>query len=700
MTIEEGTFFETHCMFVCDQITLRILDANENAVAKFGESREDLIDKKLTDLGTEFDLSDETYALNAQLKSSLDEVWQMRDKNGETHFVQFSTHLINYKGHPAKMVVAHDISEIITTNKISAKIMSSPIGFQNFPMAEIEWNKDLRILRWSSKAEELFGWTQEEAASNANLLKEFVYKDDLKFVQQELNETIQKKGKTASLVNRNLTKSGEVKFCEWYNTFMYNANGQVVSVYSIVIDVTERVEALERSKRSMQSYRDLFDSISDAIYLVNEQGEILGANKGLKGTFGYEPEEVIGKSYKILSAPGKFDEDRIYNIWNDKDKGSGKFEGWGKKKNGEVFPSEMLVNTGTYFAEKVLIIIERDISDRKLAEEELQKRERLFSELFNTSPLGIVLLNEHNEIAMMNKGFEEIFGYSMMEVEGLELDRIIIPEGYMADAIYLTETETVTEVVTQRLSKTGEPIDVIIYAIPIRVEGRMIAKYGIYVDITDRKRAEQQLISSLKEKEVLLAEIHHRVKNNLAVITGLLELQSYNTENQNARNILKESQMRINSIALVHEKLYQNENLSEIQIHVYIRELVQFIEQTMSVETVPVNISYDLDEVSLVITQAIPCGLLLNEVLTNSFKYAFVGRDQGSIKIEFKQKKDELIFRICDNGVGFSDMETSKKNSSLGMKLIRTLAKQINAKTNVSNNNGAMFEFRFKKEGE
>ena len=522
----------------------------------------------------------------------------------------------------------------------------------------------------------------------------------MEIVRQELNETIKTKSKNVSFVNRNVTKSGEVIYCEWYNSFLFDAKGNVVSVYSIVSDVTDRVEAMQRSKRSMQSYRDLFDSISDAIYLVNEAGDVLGSNAGMKLTFGYNPEDLIGKNYKMLSAPGKFDEDRLFNIWNDKGTGSGKFEGWGRKKNGEVFPTEMLVNTGTYFGEKVLIIIERDISERKQAEEELIKRERMFSELFNTSPLGIVLLNEHNEIAMMNKGFEKIFGFSKPEVEGLELDKLIIPDGHLADAIYLTETATVTEVVTQRMTKSKELVDVIIYAIPITIDERIIAKYGIYVDITDRKKAEQQLISSLREKEVLLAEIHHRVKNNLAVITGLLELQSYNTENQNARRILKESQMRINSIALVHEKLYQSEDLSRIQIQVYLKELVEFIQQTMSSDSVPVEISYDFDDISLIITQAIPCGLLLNEVLTNSFKHAFKGREQGNIKIEFKEEDGMLAFRICDDGVGFKDVEQLNENSSLGMKLIRTLAKQLEAETKFKHIGGAMFEFRFTKDGE
>lgn len=696
---QDETFFGSQCMFVCDQISLTILDVNDIALQKLGFEKEKVLGTKLTDLGVEIDLTQET-SLSPDVLESLDEVWKLKGKSGDHCHVQFSSHLINYKGKPAKLVVAHDIQTLFDHEKQTKKPVSTPVGFENFPMAEIEWNKDLKILRWSTKAEELFGWSQEEAISNKNLLREFVHPEDLSLVRQELNNTVTNQSRTNSIVNRNLTKSGKTIYCEWYNSFLFDDEGNIVSVYSLVVDISARVEAMERSRRSMQSYRDLFDSISDAIYLINDTGEILGANEGLRLTFGYQPKEVIGKHFKILSAPGKFDGDRLFNLRKKGKLGKrGKFEGWGRKVNGEVFPSEMLVNTGSYFGEDVLIIIERDISERKLAEEELQKREQLFSELFNMSPLGIVLLNEHSEIMMVNKGFEKIFEFTQDEIHGLELDKVIVPEEEFEHAKQLTATPNVSEEVCKRVTKSGELVDVIIYAVPILIDGKVIARYGIYVDITDRKQAEEQIMSSLKEKEVLLAEIHHRVKNNLAVITGLLELQSYNTENDNAKTILRESQMRIHSIALVHEKLYQNENLSEIQIHQYIQELAGNVEDTMGVESVPVEINYDLDDVSLVITQAIPCGLLLNEVLTNSYKHAFKGVEKGQIDINFKKLNDELTFSIKDNGVGIHHEDQEKIEKSLGMKLIRTLSKQLSASMDILNGEGTEFIFKFRKEG-
>ena len=692
----DASFFDAQPMFVCEQSTLKILDVNKAASKILGYKRKKFLKKRVIDFGEQKSVKDLQIHLEETTKNSIDKIWVFKAAEGESIYVQLSAHLINYKGRPAKLVIAHNISDIVGNKKKPNKLLSSQLSLNNFPLAEIEWDSSLNITRWSPKAEELFGYTEEEAISEDRLLEKFIHEDDAEFVKEKIRETYEKGQKDVSVINRNITKDGRVIYCEWYNSLLYNKNDDVVAMYSLVHDVTDREEALDNAKRSMLSYQDLFNSISDAIYLLDKDGIIIEANDGLESTFGYQKEEVVGNHTKVLAPPGKYDPDRIKEIRDNAFKGKpGKYEGWGRKKNGEIIPTEFLVNTGNYFGDEVLIVIERDISDRKESEEALKQREGLFSKLFNSSPIGIALLNEHHEVEMVNDGFEQLFGYRENELKGLELDKLIVPEKRHEFAISLTESAKVQEVTEKRVRKDGTILDVIIYAVPVVVDRSVVGIYGIYVDITDRRQAEESIRQSLKEKEMLLAEVHHRVKNNLAVITGLLELQSFSADNDHAKRILKDSQMRVNSIAMVHEKLYQTENFSEIDISQYFEELTEIIQKTMKKSDTEVKIELEIEPIKLPIIQAIPCGLLLNEIITNSFKHAFDGRDRGTINVSLTKDSENIHFRINDDGIGLPEKLESSIHSSLGMTLIKTLAKQLSSSFDFRTENGAIFEFEF-----
>jgi PAS domain S-box-containing protein len=553
-------------------------------------------------------------------------------------------------------------------------------------------------LRWSDKATELFGWEEEEVLNDHTFINDFVYEEDFDLVWGSFKKLVKEQQESFSLINRNVTKSGGVVYSEWYNSILYDQSGRVVSIYSLVANVTDRVIAFKESEKSMQSYRDLFDSMSEAIYLLDHENNILIANKGVKSTYGYEPEEVVTQNQSMLRAPGKFDANEMEIIREIAEhQKAQKMEVWSKKANGEVFLTEMLVNKGSYFGQNVLIIIERDISDRKFAEEELLRREKFFSELFNTTPLAITMLNAHNEVELVNKGFEDLFGYELEEIIGLEIDRIIVPEEEVEEAIQLSNSPLVEEKQVHRKTKAGDLRDVIVYSVPVMIDDKVEAKFGLYVDITDRERSEETVRKSLKEKELLLAEVHHRVKNNLAVISGLLELQSYAVDDLKVNHVLNDSRLRIQSIALVHEKLYQSENLSEIDVDPYIRELMQSLQKSFKSNTTDITINFQIDPINLIITQAIPCGLLINEIVTNAYKHAFKDRDQGIVEIKFTKEKELLILSIKDNGVGLDNMNYAKPGPSLGMKLIRTISKQLKAETEMKSGEGAEFIFRFEK---
>ena len=208
-----------------------------------------------------------------------------------------------------------------------------------------------------------------------------------------------------------------------------------------------------------------------------------------------------------------------------------------------------------------------------------------------------------------------------------------------------------------------------------------------------RKNAEERAIASLTQREILLSEIHHRVKNNLAVVNALMELQTFYLKDSKIIQILKESQNRIKSIALLHEKLYENKSLKEVDVALYINELIQFIQQSIS-RDMKVKIHTEIDEINLSMARAMPFGLMLNELITNSYKYAFYKRETGNIWITVKLTNDMCRLEYKDDGVGFNYEEV--KTKSLGLNLIESFCVQLDGKFAYKREiNEMIFEFTF-----
>jgi PAS domain S-box-containing protein len=228
-------------------------------------------------------------------------------------------------------------------------------------------------------------------------------------------------------------------------------------------------------------------------------------------------------------------------------------------------------------------------------------------------------------------------------------------------------------------------------------EGRVF----VASNITDQKIAEKRISDSLKEKEVLLSEIHHRVKNNLAVISGLLEMQIWNLSEEDVNiNPLKESQLRIQSIALVHELLYKSEDFSEVRLNDYVDKLLNGIAATHKQSGKSIQLKTALEPISITIQKAIPASLMLNELVVNAYKHAFNGQKEGSITIKLNRDSEFIRLTVLDNGQGLPEGFDPFTQTTLGMTLINTLVQQLDAEllfgSNGINGKGAVFTVRFK----
>ncbi len=201
---------------------------------------------------------------------------------------------------------------------------------------------------------------------------------------------------------------------------------------------------------------------------------------------------------------------------------------------------------------------------------------------------------------------------------------------------------------------------------------------------------------NLKENEILMAEIHHRVKNNLAVISGLLEMEGSKADDIHTERILKNSQLRIHSMATVHEMLYQSQSFNKLSFDDFVSKIAYSIQEVYAVESSRIRLKLDVSEVQLNVNQAVPCGLIINELLTNAFKHAYPDERTGVIKVSLREHGDKIYIRVKDNGTGISD--DLEKQESLGFTLIKILAKQIGAKINVNGENGTDIFLNFAKQ--
>jgi two-component sensor histidine kinase len=218
-----------------------------------------------------------------------------------------------------------------------------------------------------------------------------------------------------------------------------------------------------------------------------------------------------------------------------------------------------------------------------------------------------------------------------------------------------------------------------------------------FTDITDQVHQDRELKRNLAQKEVLLTEVHHRVKNNLAIVSSLLQLQQLYTLDEQMRNMLQNSQGRLRSMSLVHEILYKNGDFSRISFDSYLNEIGEYLKSTFARPQQEILFEISTDECELEITKAIPCGLIVNELVTNAFKYAFADRSEGLIVISLRRNGDYFILEICDDGPGLPDSFDWKTSKTMGFTLVRTLSDQLKGVMNIENKNGARLVFTFPK---
>ncbi|MBI3260632.1 MAG: PAS domain S-box protein [Ignavibacteriae bacterium] len=365
---------------------------------------------------------------------------------------------------------------------------------------------------------------------------------------------------------------------------------------------------------------------------------------------------------------------------------------------------KMRTSVLNYKGEKGMQVVFQDITEQKYNEEVLKKSETLFRQVWENSRDGKRLVNKDGIILLANPAYCQMVGKPAHDVIGQIYSNVYAEEqqpGLLSTFRQRIGTHSIVTHYEKKLRLwNGKELWLELSNSYVDAEGENGPfLLSIIRDITERKIVEEQIRSSLMEKEALLKELHHRVKNNMQIVSSLLHLQAQNIQDKAIAAPLRESQNRVKSMALVHEQLYQSDSLSEVNINVYLRQLTSRLLRSIlsNKQNVSIGIKPENDMILMNIDTAIPIGLILNELITNALKYAFVGKENGEIGISIdKNHKNLYQIIVKDNGIGLPADIDITKTETLGLQLVQSLAAQLGGKSEcTSTSNGTIFTITF-----
>lgn len=483
-------------------------------------------------------------------------------------------------------------------------------------------------------------------------------------------------------------------------------HGDVESVYRTVARVIKGEVKKKRTEVALREsdakYRTLVEKIQDGIFIL--QGtppRLVYCNEAFAKMVGYTREEAMNLGFDHYVAPEDLKEvaARYLRRQTGNDV-SDEYEYRALHKDGKTrVYVNMHVGLIEYQGEIASLGTVKDITDRKQAENALRESEGKYKAVFETTGTATIIIEEDSTLSLVNAEFERLSGYSKEDVEGKKC---------WTEFVAKEDLERLREYHRLRMI---DPDDA-----PARYEARFIDKQGTVqdilstvgtipgtkkivaslLDITERKRADEQIGAALREKEVLLKEIHHRVKNNLQVISSLLYLQSRYINDKKALEVLKECQNQVKSMAIVHEQMYHSEDLVQIDFADYTQLLVTELFSTYTIDSADIAIKTDIKDVLLDINAAIPCGLIINELLTNALLHAFPGGRKGEIQITMlPNKANEIKLVVRDNGIGIPKDTDFRNTETFGLQLVWGLVEQLEGTIEFDGREGTAFTITF-----
>ena len=469
-------------------------------------------------------------------------------------------------------------------------------------------------------------------------------------------------------------------------------------------------------KHEEQLFRIVVDHTPDyAFIFLDIENRIRSWNLGAQRIFGYTESEALGADGRMFFVPedvatGAPEEERSKAIQD----GKAEDDRWHLRKDGSRFWSNGVMRAvydGTGQLEGFIKIL-RDLTEQRQAQEALQRSEqqfRLFVE--HVTEYALIQVDLHGRVTAWNTGAQRITGYTEQEICGKNISILCTQED--VDAKFVEEElqraleHGSTEEVRWFVRKDGRRFWARWVSTTIRDSNQQPCAFAkVMRDETERKRAEERLRASLIEKDALLQEIHHRVKNNLQVVVSLLSIQANRISRQDVIEILNETQNRIRAIAGIHETLYSSPDLASISFSEYMNQLIRGLFSFYNAQSSGIGLKIEADDIVLDITQAIPMGLIVNELVTNALKHAFPEGRTGTVRAALRYLQEtsvpdgtldegSAVLIVEDNGIGLPAGFDVQEQESMGIYLIRILTRQLRGALQVHQDGRTQFRVVF-----
>jgi PAS domain S-box-containing protein len=451
--------------------------------------------------------------------------------------------------------------------------------------------------------------------------------------------------------------------------------------------------SLEEERRFSQA---ALNSIPGIFIVINQDGKLERWNNALNTDLGYKASEL--KSMSCISLFDDEDKPWVQSVFEKIfETGSGNFVAKIITKNNGLRSYHFHFNKFVSHEEEFLVATAVDKTDYIEAENNREMNYELMSQLFENSPLATVMIGQDGFVQKVNASFTSLFGYSEEEILNENVNKLITSEQNLTEAQKVNQQAFKGIADTQettRLTKSRQKIPVLVNTVPIIYDEKVIAVYGIYVDLSEQKQFEKSLQRSVQEKDILLQEVHHRVKNNLAIIAGLIDLQIINEEDSRVVRKLREVHSRIFSIAKIHETLYQQNDMVMINFEEYLHTVID----SLYTKSMADPFSYSIESGSFIklnLNQAVPLSLAINELLNIKRNNAKLDNSAISIKL---RHEDENV-RVHIKGLnGILEVPDEEATASFEYLLLNTFLEQINARISSLDNGEKKIEIRFPKD--